>query len=130
MITKPNDISLNYTDLGANIKVANNACFHKRKPWRRGKEDIPEEDWEDPEVWFSICVSCDEDPHDIVTRIRHEWDKSGGRRLQVKNLPTNRLARRCHSNVSHVQPSAASGLPLPKSGLFEAARDKEATKSI
>ena len=72
VITKPNDIPLNHTDLGANAKVADNACFYKKKPWGRDKEDIPEEDWEDPEVWFSICISCNEDPHDIVTRIRRE----------------------------------------------------------
>ena len=50
VITKRNDTSLNHTDLGANVKVADNASFQKRRPWGRGKEDIPEEDWKDPEV--------------------------------------------------------------------------------
>ena len=55
--TKMNDIPLHHTDLGANVRVADNACFRKRKPWGRDKEDILEENWEDPEVGLSICIS-------------------------------------------------------------------------
>ena len=64
-ITKSNDVSLSDTDLGANVKVTDKASFQKRSSRGRGKEEILEEDWKDLKVWFIICVSCDEDPHDI-----------------------------------------------------------------
>ena len=66
--------------------MTDNTSFQKKRHRRKGKEEIPKEDWKDPEVWFSICVSWNKDPYDIVTMTRHGLYKSGGRRLQVREL--------------------------------------------
>ena len=127
VISTPNAIPLNHTDLGANVKVADNACFHKRKPWGRVKDDLPKENWEDPELWFSICVSHNEDPHDIVIKTRHESDKHGGHRLQVRDLQISSpefyiIMYHMHKQAQHEAVIAEARM------LLEAARDKEATK--
>ena len=76
VITTPNEVPINQTDLGSNVNVDSKAVFEKRRPW--GKDsDLPEEDWPDPEIWFSFVISSDEPPEDILERIRHEWKKSG-----------------------------------------------------
>jgi hypothetical protein len=88
VITTPNEIPLNQTDLGSNVNIDAKAVFEKRRPW--GKDsDIPEEDWPDPEIWFSFVISSDEPPEDILERIRHEWKKCGGNRLGIKELKTH-----------------------------------------
>ena len=88
VITTPNEVPINQTDLGSNVNVDSKAVFEKRRPW--GKDsDLPEEDWPDPEIWFSFVISSDEPPEDILERIRHEWKKSGGNRLGIKELKTH-----------------------------------------
>ena len=44
---------------------------------------------EDLVVWFSFVFSCDKDPEDVIGRIRPEWRKNGGDRLQLKDLETH-----------------------------------------
>ena len=88
VITTPNEIPLNQTDLGSNVNVDAKAVFEKRRPW--GKDsDLPEEDWPDPEIWFSLVISSDEPAEEIIERIRHEWRKCGGNRLGIKELKTH-----------------------------------------
>ena len=41
---------------------------------------------EDPEVYFTFCVSCDDEPEEIVERVRHEWRRKGGNKLEVSEL--------------------------------------------
>ena len=41
---------------------------------------------EDPEVYFTFCVSCDDEPEEIVERVRHEWRRRGGNKLEVSEL--------------------------------------------
>ena len=85
VINTPNKIPLNQTDLGSNVNVDEKTTFEKRRSW--GKDnDLPEEDWPDPEVWFSFVISSDEPPEEILEHICHEWR---GNRLGVKELKTH-----------------------------------------
>ena len=85
VIPTPDEIPLNQTDLGTNVNPDKKATFKKKRPW--GKDNnLPEEDWLDPKVWFSFVISSDEPPEDILERIRHEWKKCGGNRLGIKEL--------------------------------------------
>ena len=43
VITTPNKIPLNQTDLGTNVNVDEKATFEKMRPWGKDR-DIPEED--------------------------------------------------------------------------------------
>ena len=85
-INQPHEVPLNHTDLGAYVKLPDNASFEKRRPWGMRAEDATEEDFVDPEVYFSLVISCDEDPEEVLSRVQQEWRKNGGNRLGVKVL--------------------------------------------
>ena len=89
IINTPNEIPLNQTDLGTHVKVDPRATFEKRRPWGKDKANIDEEDWPDPEVWFSTVISCDLPPEEILDRARHEWKRNGGRNLRLLELKTH-----------------------------------------
>ena len=89
ILTTPNEIPLNQTDLGTNVNVDSRATFEKKRPWGKDSADVPEEDWPNPEVWFSIVLSSDLPTEEILDRVRHEWRKNGGNRLQIKELKTH-----------------------------------------
>jgi hypothetical protein len=89
VLTTPNEIPLNQTDLGANVNVDTKSTVEKKHPMGKDSADLNEEDWPDPEVWFSFVVASDVDPEEILDRIRHEWKKNGGRRLGIKDLKTH-----------------------------------------
>jgi hypothetical protein len=84
-------IPFNYTSMGAHIQVSGGAnSFEMRKPWgdKKGKkkgrggayDDSDDDDTslQNPEVYFSMAISCDKDPAKIIRRISHEWGKMGG----------------------------------------------------
>ena len=89
ILATPNEVPLNQTDLQANIKLAANASFEKRRPWGKKANEVEEEDMEDPEVNFSFCFACDVHPRTIFERILSEWRKNGGKRLFIKKLRTH-----------------------------------------
>ena len=81
IINTPNEIPLNQTDLGTHVKANPKATFKKRRPRGKDSANIDEEDWPDPEVWFSTVFSCDLPPEEILDRVRHTWKRNGGRNL-------------------------------------------------
>ena len=89
VLMEPNDISLNHTEMGANIVVPGNTLFQRRKPCDMDWEDATEEDMEDPVVKFLLSFSCDTHPGDLVRRIKPEWEKNGGVKLFLKQLQTH-----------------------------------------
>ena len=128
-LVEPTEVPLNHTDLGANISFAPNVSFEKRKPWGKSKEDLEEEDYIDPEVYFSFVFSCDKDPEDILDRIRQEWRKYGGNRLQLMVLKTHNpkgavVLYHMH-NGGHVDSIVAEGRMI-----LEKARDVEQAESM
>ena len=74
--------------MGENILIPENAKFEQVKPWGRNatKADGTEADPQDPEVYFTFCFSCDKDPETILQRVRPEWRRQGGNRLELKEL--------------------------------------------
>jgi hypothetical protein len=89
VIRSPNDVPLNQTEFGANVKLPSNVSFEKRRPWGKKADEVEEEDMLNPEIYFSIVISSDKDPDYIFDRIRQEWRKQGGNRLQVRELSTH-----------------------------------------
>ena len=54
ILTTPNEVPVNQTDLQANIKFPYNVSFEKKRPWGKEAHEVQEEDLEDPEVNFSL----------------------------------------------------------------------------
>ena len=71
----PAQVPFNFTEMGENILIPENAKFEQIKPWGRNatKADGTEADPQDPEVYFTFCFSCDKDPETILQRVRPEW---------------------------------------------------------
>lgn len=96
---EPTQLSLDLTEASAYMKPSGDAgVFEMRKPRnfdkkdkkKKGRRSEVDEDGEeakvDPEVWTQICISCDEDPYELVSRVSFEWARIGGTRLQVKEI--------------------------------------------
>ena len=84
----PAQAPFNFTEMGENILIPENAKFEKVKHWGKNatKADGTEADPQDPEVYFTFCFSCDKDPETILQRVRPEWRRQGGNRLELKEL--------------------------------------------
>ena len=82
------EIPFDFTDMGAAIKVADNAKFEKVKPWgdKAKNPDGTDADMTDPEVYFTFAFSSDNDPELVLNAIRIEWRQQGGNRLEMKTL--------------------------------------------
>ena len=50
------------------------------------KGDLDEDKLKHTELYFSFAISCDIEPEDLLNRIRFEWGKMKGQRLQIKDL--------------------------------------------
>jgi hypothetical protein len=93
-IMSKGEISPNLTKLGAHIKISGNGnVFNKQKVWNRDDPDErssrkgnKKEEFRDPTVYFSMIVSSEIPPSEIIERTTHEWARLNGVRLQVKEL--------------------------------------------
>ena len=74
--------------MGENIQIPENAKFEQVNPWGKNatKTDGTKAAPQDPEVCFTFCSSCDKDPESILQRVRPEWRRQGGNRLELKEL--------------------------------------------
>ena len=68
----PAQVPFNFTDLGGNILIAENAKFQQVQPWgeHSKKADGTDADPQDPKVYFTFCFSSDKDPESILRRVR------------------------------------------------------------
>ena len=92
-IASKGDISPNMTKLGEHIKISANGpnVFNKRKVWdkddgRKSRKANKKEEFQNPTVYFSMFVSSETPPKDIIDRMTHEWARMNGVRLQIKEL--------------------------------------------
>ena len=92
-ITSKGEISPNMTKLGEHIRISGNGnAFNKRKVWdtagdgRKSRKSNKKEEFQNPTVYFSMIVSSDVDPKEIIDRTTHEWSRMNGARLQIKEL--------------------------------------------
>ena len=92
-ISTKGDISPNMTKLGEHIKISGNGpnVFNKRKVWdkddgRKSWKANKKEEFQNPTVYFSMFVSSETPPKDIIERTTHEWARMNGVRLQIKEL--------------------------------------------
>jgi hypothetical protein len=91
-ISSKGEISPNMTKLGIHIKISGNGnVFNKKKVWgyqgndrksRKNKKD----NFCDPVVWFSMVVSSEVQPQEIIDQVTHELARINGTRLQIKDL--------------------------------------------
>ena len=123
VITTPSEIPLNYTDLGLNVRLSKNANFQKKRPW--GAEgEVSEEDMVDPEVYFTFVISCDVEPEEILDLVREEWRRTGGNRLELKDLRTHDVRSALvlyHMDTGGHQPSIIAEC----TEMLKMARDEE-----
>eukprot|EP00956_Cyclotella_meneghiniana_P026325 scaffold56619_cov40-Cyclotella_meneghiniana.AAC.2 len=117
-IYDPTQLPLDLTEAGAWMRPSGNAgVFEMRKPKKndkdkknKSKRDDDEEGEEamiDPEVWTQLCISCDEDPEELLSRCSFEWKKIGGNRLQVKEIAA--FATRSAATFYYVRSDANLG---------------------
>ena len=91
-INNKSDISPNMTKLGTHIKISGNGnAFNKKKIWNNQTSDrksrkAQKEEFRDPVVYFSMVISTEVDPLELIDRVTHEWSRLNGTRLQVKDL--------------------------------------------
>ena len=95
-ITKKGEISHNMTKLGIHVKVSGNGnVFNKQKVWdkqeqggngRNNRKANKKEEYKDPTVYFSMVVSSEVEPREIIDRVTHEWARLNGTRLQVRTF--------------------------------------------
>jgi hypothetical protein len=93
-ITSKGEISSNMTKLGTHIRISGNGnAFNKKKVWdnqdqSRKSRKPRKEEFRDPIVYFSMVISTEVRPQELLNRITHEWARIGGIRLQIKDLQT------------------------------------------
>ncbi len=93
-IASKGEISSNLTKLGAHVKISGNGnVFNKQKVWNREEPNNrstrkanKKEEFRDPTVYFTMIVSSEIPPTDIIERTTHKWARLNGVRLQVKEL--------------------------------------------
>ena len=95
MISDPALVPINQTALGAFVKVStygDKNPFNKQKSKDRNNKNNSnstkkkKEEWSDPTVYFQVALASDTEPEVILERVRLEWFRIGGVRLQVKEL--------------------------------------------
>ena len=72
---KSSEIPFDFTDMGAAIKVADNAKFEKVKPWgdKAKNPDGTDADMIDPEVYFTFAFLLDKDLELVLKAICIGW---------------------------------------------------------
>jgi hypothetical protein len=85
-IHETSGIPSNVTMPGAHFKIlsSDKNPFEKQKQW--GKANKDKEEFRDPIVYFSLAMTMDKNPKDLLSRIIHEWQRHGGILLRVKDL--------------------------------------------
>jgi hypothetical protein len=93
------EVSPNMTKLGTHIKISGNGnAFNKKKVWdnqdQSQKSHKPKkEEFRDPTVYFSMIVLTEVRPQELLDPVTHEWARTGGSRLQIKDLQTIKSKR-------------------------------------
>jgi hypothetical protein len=93
-IASKGEISPNMTKLGSHVKISGNGnTFNKQKVWdkegdsvRQSRKANKKEEFKDPTVYFSMVISSEVNPTEIIERNTHEWSRLNGARLQIKDL--------------------------------------------
>jgi hypothetical protein len=95
-ITSKREISPNMTKLGIHVKISGNGnAFNKQKVWdkkeqgnngRNNRKSKNKEEYRDPIVYFSIVVSSEVEPREIIVCVTHKWARLNGMCLQVKDI--------------------------------------------
>jgi hypothetical protein len=88
LIVGAGKIPLNMTVLGAYFKISSQGGrnpFERQKVWGKNKTKEGDE-FKDPTVYFTMAVTTDEDPAEVMDRVRQEWGRIGGKMLRVKEL--------------------------------------------
>ena len=83
------DVPLCHTAMGTHvITFGGMKTFAKKKPWKADGQwnDDNNVDLQDPEVKFVFCLSCDEEPKELIERVCAKWEKVGGTRLFLRKL--------------------------------------------
>ena len=91
-ISTKGEVSSNMTKLGTHVKISGNGnAFNKKKVWNsqssvRSSRKSQKEEFRDPVVYFSMVVSTQVEPSELIDRLTHEWSRINGTRLQIKDL--------------------------------------------
>jgi hypothetical protein len=91
-IWKPDQISTNQTKFCCyfNISSFNNKNpFIKQRQYNNNnnkKKKNEEVELKDPTIYFQFAISCDDDPSEILERVRPQWFYMEGQKLEVKTI--------------------------------------------
>ena len=83
------DIPINFTDLSVNVKVSGGSkAFQMKQLWKKDGEVREDDELQDPEVYFAIAFSSNEEPEEVVDRISCEWGRLNGKKMWLKAIPS------------------------------------------
>ncbi len=93
-IASKDEISPNMTKLGSHVKISGNSnAFNKQKVWDKEGDSVRQshkankkEEFKDPTVYFSMVISSEVNPTEIIERTTHKWSRLNGAHLQIKDL--------------------------------------------
>ena len=90
---KPADIPVNMTqvcgifDLDDKQKFQDVEDWHAKNRAEQAGEDVSAMEFtKNPEVFFCFYFSCDKPPAQIMRRVKQEWERQGGKRLEMKAI--------------------------------------------
>jgi hypothetical protein len=87
-ISSKADISPNMTKLGTHVKISGNGnAFNKKKIWNnqnneRKSRKNQKEEFHDPVVYFSMVISTEVEPTELIERVMHAWSRLNGTRSE------------------------------------------------
>jgi hypothetical protein len=88
-ISNKGEVSSNMTKLGTHVKISGNGnVLNKKKVWNNNSSDrssrkSQKEEFCDPVVYFSMVISTQVEPLELIDRLTHKWSRINGTRLQV-----------------------------------------------
>jgi hypothetical protein len=92
-ICSKGEVLPNMTKLGTHIKISGSCnIFNKHKVWGtqtsnvRSNRKVKKEKFCNPTVYFSMVVSTEVNPHELINCTSYEWACLNGTQLQVKDL--------------------------------------------
>ena len=90
---KPSDIPSNMTQVCGIFDLDDKQKFQDVEDWQaknraeQAGEDISAMEFtKNPEVFFYFYFSCDKPPTQVIKRVKQEWERQGGKRLEMKAI--------------------------------------------
>lgn len=93
-------VPVNMTQVCGIFELDNKASFQDVEDWQaknraeQAGEDVTTMEFiKNPEVFFCFYFSCDKEPAQTLRRVKQEWERQGGKRLELKAIQSGTRSR-------------------------------------